>query len=68
VKVNANSGRVYRGHWVPEFERHRLPLTGNRWDITWLIGRRSKPTYFVFSVLNVAVMEKCCDACGHVEY
>jgi hypothetical protein len=68
VKGNANSGRVYRRIWVPEFERHRLPLTGSRYDIRWLIGRRSKPTFFVFSVLNVAVMEKCCDACGYGEY
>jgi predicted nucleic-acid-binding Zn-ribbon protein len=59
---------VYRRSWVPEFERHRIPLTGSRWDIRWLIGRRSKPTFCVFSVLNVAVMEKCCDACGYGEY
>jgi hypothetical protein len=53
---------------VPEIERHRLPLTGSRWDIRWLIGRRTKPTFCVSSVLNVAVMEKCCDACGYEEY
>jgi hypothetical protein len=40
-------------------------LTGSRWDIRWLIGRRTKPTFCVFSVLNVAVMEKGCD--GHRE-
>jgi hypothetical protein len=45
-----------------------LPLTGSRWDITWLIGRRTKPTFCVFSVLNVAVMEKGCDACRDGEY
>jgi hypothetical protein len=45
-----------------------LSLTESRSDIRWLIGRRSKPTFFLFSVLNVAVMEKCCDACGHGEY
>jgi hypothetical protein len=54
---------------VPEFYRHRLPLTGSRWDIRWLIGRRTKPTfYFVFAVFSVAVMEKCCDACRDGEY
>jgi hypothetical protein len=47
---------------------HRLPLTGSRWDIRWLIGRRTKPTFCVFPVFSVAVMEKCFDACGDVEY
>jgi hypothetical protein len=37
-------------------------------DIRWLIGRRTKPTFCVFSVFSVAVMEKCCDACGDGEY
>jgi hypothetical protein len=62
------SGLVIRRHRVPDFERHRLPLIGSRWDTRWLIGRRTKPTFCVFSVLNVAVMEKCCDACGYGEY
>jgi hypothetical protein len=53
---------------VPEFERHRLPLAGSRWDIRWLIGRRTKPTFCVFPVFSVAVMEKCCDACRDGEY
>jgi hypothetical protein len=26
------------------------------------------PTFCVFPVLSVAVMEKCCDACGDEEY
>jgi hypothetical protein len=62
VKVITISGRVFRFQRVPEFERHRLPLTGSRWDIRWLIGRRTKPTFCVFAVFSVAVMEKCCDA------
>jgi hypothetical protein len=33
---------------VPVFQRHRLPLTGSRWEIRWLIGRRTKPTFCVF--------------------
>jgi hypothetical protein len=68
VTGNTISGRVFRRHRVPEFGRHRLPLTEGRWDIRWLIGRRTKPTFCVFSVLSVAVMEKCCDACGYGEY
>jgi nitrate reductase NapE component len=33
-----------------------------------VIGRRTKPTFCVFPVFSVAVMEKCCDACGDGEY
>jgi hypothetical protein len=33
-----------------------------------VIGRRTKPTFCVFPVISVAVMEKCCDACGDREY
>jgi hypothetical protein len=62
VKRNTISGRFYLIRKVPEFERHRLPLTGSRWDIRWLIGRRTKPTFCLFPVFSVAVMEKCCDA------
>jgi hypothetical protein len=47
---------------------HRLPLTGSRWDIRWLSGRGKTPTLCAFRVFSVAVMEKCCDACGDVEY
>jgi hypothetical protein len=58
----------FRRQRVPVFQRHRLPLTGSRWDIRWLIGRRTKPTFCVFPVFSVAVKEKCCDACGDGEY
>jgi hypothetical protein len=51
VTGNTISGRVFRRHGVPEFERHRLPLTGSRWDIRWLIGRRTKPTFCVFGCI-----------------
>jgi hypothetical protein len=61
-------GRYFRRQRVPVFERHRLPLTGSRWDIRWLIGRRTKPTFCVFSVFGAAVMEMCCDACGDGKY
>jgi hypothetical protein len=46
------------------FQWQRPSLTASRWDIRWLIGRRTKPTSCVLSVLNVAVMEKCCDGRG----
>jgi hypothetical protein len=64
VTENSISGRVFRRQRVPVFLWHRLPLTGSRWDIRWLIGRRTKPTFCVFPVFSVAVMEKSCDACG----
>jgi hypothetical protein len=68
VTGNTISGRVIRRHRVSMFQRHRLPLTGSRWDIRWLIGRGKTPTFCVFPVFCVAVMEKCCDACGDGEY
>jgi hypothetical protein len=68
VTRNTNSGRVYWRQRVPVFQRHRLPLTGSRWDIRWLIGRGTTPTFCVFPVFCVAVKEKCCDACGDGEY
>jgi hypothetical protein len=65
-------GEVFLGRKVPVFKWHRLPLTGSRWDIRWLIGRRTKPTFCVlfciFPVFSMAVMEMCFDACGDVDY
>jgi hypothetical protein len=72
VTENTIFGRVFRLQRVPVFDWHRLPLTGSRWDIRWLIGRRMKPTFCllfgVLPVISVAVMEKCCDACGDGKY
>jgi hypothetical protein len=62
VTGNTTSGRFFLFQRVPDFERHRLPLTENRWNKRWLIGRRTKLTFCVFPVFSVAVMEKCCDA------
>jgi hypothetical protein len=39
VTGNTISGRDFRRQRVTVFQRHRLPLTGSRWDIRWLIGR-----------------------------
>jgi hypothetical protein len=54
------------------FQVHRVPLTGSRYDVRWLIGRRTNPTFCVFfcvfPVFSMAVMEKCFDACGDVDY
>jgi hypothetical protein len=51
---------------------HRWPLTGERWDLRWdlrwLNGRGKTPTFFVFLVFRVVVIERCCDACGDGEY
>jgi hypothetical protein len=68
VTGNTISGRDFRRQRVPVLQRHRMPLTGSRWDIRWLIGRGTTPTFCVFPVFSVAVMEKCCDACGDGEY
>jgi hypothetical protein len=50
------------------FQGHRLPLTGSRWDIRWLIGRRLMPSSCVSQLFSTAVMEKCFDACVDVDY
>jgi hypothetical protein len=50
VTGNTIAGQVFRLYRVPVFQRHRLPLTGNRWDIRWLSSRRTKATFCVFPV------------------
>jgi hypothetical protein len=68
VTFNTTSGRVFRRQRVPVFRRHRMLLTGSRWVIRWLIGRRTKPTicvfFCVFPVISMWVLAKCCDADG----
>jgi hypothetical protein len=68
VTGNNIASQVFRLCGVPVFQRHRLPLTGSRWELRWLSSRRTKATFCVFRVFSVAVMEKCCDACGDGEY
>jgi hypothetical protein len=58
------SSRVFRRDKVTEFQRHRLLLTGNRRDIGFVSYSGKTPTFCVFPVFSVAVMAKCCDACG----
>jgi hypothetical protein len=48
---NTSSGRVFQHHRLPMIQWHRPSLTASRFDIRWLIGRRTKPTFCVFSVL-----------------
>jgi hypothetical protein len=64
VNGDTLSGQVVRREAMPVSKKHRLLLTGSRWEKRWLIGRRTKPVSTLFLVINVAVMEKCCDACG----
>ena len=66
--VNTISGGDGRRQCVPVFDWHRLPLTGSRLDLFWVSGGGMKPTLCVFGVFSVAVVEKCCDACGDGEY
>jgi hypothetical protein len=49
-------------------QRHRLPLTVSRPDLRLVSYSGKTPTLCVFPVFSVAVMEKCCDACGDGEY
>jgi hypothetical protein len=67
---NTISGRVFRHNKVTVFQRHRLPLTGGRQDIRLVSYSGMTPTFCIFPVVSVhmAVMEKCCDACGDGEY
>jgi hypothetical protein len=57
VTGNTISGKVFRRQSVRVFQRHRMPLTGSRWDIRRLIGRRTKPKFCVFPVFSVMVMK-----------
>jgi hypothetical protein len=54
------------------FQWHQRLLTRSRCEVRWLIGRRTKPTLFVFFcvflVTCMTVMGKCFDACGDEEY
>jgi nitrate reductase NapE component len=68
VTGNTISGRVFRRHRVTDFQGHRVPLTGSRRDIRLVSYSGKTPTFCVFPVFSVAVMEKCCDACGDGEY
>jgi hypothetical protein len=65
VTGNTISSRVVWRQIVSVYRRHRMSLTGSRWDIRWVSGRGKTPTFCVFPVFSVAVVEKCCDACGH---
>jgi hypothetical protein len=68
VTGNSIYGRVFRRCRVTVFQRHRMPLTGCRWDIRLVSYSEETPTFCVFPVMSVSVMEKCCDACGEGEY
>jgi hypothetical protein len=68
VTGNTISGRVFRRCRVRMYQGHRVPLTGSRRDIR-LVSYSGKTRLSVFFlVFSVAVMEKCCDACGDGEY
>jgi hypothetical protein len=67
VTGNTISGRVFRRHRVSIYEGHRVPLTGNRRDIRLVSYSGKTPTFSVFPVFSLAVMEKCCYACGDGE-
>jgi hypothetical protein len=68
VTENTDSGQIFLRQRVPVSKRHRMSLTGSRWELRWAIGRRTNLTFCVFPVCSVAIMEKCCDASGDGEY
>jgi hypothetical protein len=45
-----------------------VPLIGSRRVIRLVSYSKRTPTFSVFPVFSVAVMEKCCDAYGDMEY
>jgi hypothetical protein len=45
-----------------------VPLTEVDEIYGWLVTVERRLTLCVFPVFSVAVMEKCCDACGDGEY
>jgi hypothetical protein len=47
---------------------HRVPLIGSRRVIRLVSYSEKTPTFCVFPVFSVTVMEKCCDAFGDMEY
>jgi hypothetical protein len=64
---HSNSGRVFRRCRLAVYQWHRMPLTGTRRDIRVKSYCGKTPTVCVIPVFSVAVMEKCCDACGYGE-
>jgi hypothetical protein len=68
VSGNTISGPEFRRCRVAVSRRHRLPLTASRFDIRLVSFSGRTRTFCVFPVFSVAVMEKCCDACGVREY
>jgi hypothetical protein len=51
VTGNTILDRVLRHDKVPVSYRHRLQLTGNRWDIPLFSSRRTKATFCVISCI-----------------
>jgi hypothetical protein len=68
VTGNTISGRRFRRFGVTVCHRHRRPLTEVDEIYGWLVTVERRLTLCVFPVFSVAVMEKCCDACGDGEY
>jgi hypothetical protein len=68
VTGNTISGQVFRRSRRSVSQRHRRLLTEIDEIYGWLVTVERRLTLCVFPVFSVAVMEKCCDACGEGEY
>jgi hypothetical protein len=65
---NTTSGPVVSASADAGVSKALIAVDRSRWYIRWLSGRVKTPTFCVFPVFSVAVMEKSCDACGDGEY
>jgi hypothetical protein len=68
VTRNTISGQVFRRSRMSVSQRRRRLLTEIDEIYGWLVAVQRRLTLCVFPVFSVAVMEKCCDACGDGEY
>jgi hypothetical protein len=68
VTGNNIYGRLCRRWRVTVFQWRRLALTRSQRNLRLVSYSGKTPTFCVFPVFSVAVMEKCCDACGDMEY
>jgi hypothetical protein len=68
VTGNTTFRSSFRRYRMTVCQRHRRPLTEVDEIYGWLVSAERRLTLCVFLVFSVAVMEKCCDACGDVEY
>jgi hypothetical protein len=68
VTGNTISGRKFRRLQGDGVSEASTAVNGSRPNLRLASYSIKTPTFCVFPVFSVAVMEKCCDACGDGEY